>query len=84
VATPALGDRDRTVEDLLESNHPVRAPLADALYGLLTDEPQSVAASLARAVGRDPKDGSVRNALNKLEKEKRSRKIEKGWVRCSW
>ena len=35
-----------------------RSELAD----LLTDEPQSLA-DLARAVGREPKDGSVRNAL---------------------
>jgi hypothetical protein len=29
---------------------------------------------------RDRKDGSVRNALDKLETVKRSRKIEKGWL----
>ena len=58
---------------------PVTGPLADALAALLTTTPQSLA-DLARAVGRDPKDGSVRNALKKLENEGSATKTEEGWV----
>ena len=79
VADPEEGDR--TVENLLEQA-PVTGPLATELAGLLTDEPQSVA-DLARAVDRDPKDGSVRNALKKLKVQGGASKTKDGWVRDS-
>jgi AAA domain len=77
-----LGEGDRTIADLLgdEPKAPVRDALAEQLAPLLTDEPQMVAA-LARAVDRDPKDGSVRNALDWLQTHKRAKHVEKGWVR---
>ena len=66
---------DRTIDDLLKPPAaPVRDELATTLEPLLTDEWQK-RADLARAVGRDPKDGSVGNALELLA----SRRIaEKG------
>lgn len=82
VADPEEGDR--TIEDLLDPpTAPVADDLAEKLYALLTDEEQSLA-DLARAVGRDPKDGSVRNALRKLAEQKRAVQNEetKGWKRC--
>jgi len=73
---------DRTVADRLNAapSAPVTGPLADQLEALLTDDGQTLAA-LARGVGRDPKDGSVRNALTKLKKEKRAEKDETAWKR---
>ena len=79
VADPEEGDR--SVDDLL-AQAPVTGPLAEELLDLLTDEPQSVA-DLARAVGRDPKDGSVRNALKKLKVQGSASKTKDGWVRDS-
>jgi hypothetical protein len=78
-----LVESDRTVKDLLKSGPPeapVRDELAEHLYDALTKEPQTLA-GLARKVGRDPKDGSVRNALNWLHEQKRATRIEKGWIR---
>ena len=59
---------ERSTRDLLNAdpNAPVRDQLAPQLLALLTDDEQSTA-DLARAIGRDPKDGSVRNALKQLE-----------------
>ena len=64
---------ERTVRDLLEGGPkaPVREGLADQLEGLLTANVQSQAA-LARAVGRERTDGSVRRALLLLEEEGRA------------
>lgn len=71
---------DRTIEDLFPKA-PVAERLADQLGDLLTDEEQSVA-DLARAIDRDPKDGSVRTALKRLAEDKRATRGEKGWTRC--
>lgn len=57
----------------------VRA-LADELLESLADEART-RASLARAVGRDPKDGSVGNALKALEEAGRAERTEGGWRR---
>lgn len=61
------GEGDRTVDDILKAapSSPIRDELAERLEPLLTDEEQT-RADLARAVGRDPKDGSVKNALDLL------------------
>ncbi|MGH2964410.1 MAG: AAA family ATPase [Solirubrobacterales bacterium] len=78
-------DGDRTVEDLLATPPaaPVTDPLADKLSGLLTDEEQPLA-HLARGVDRDPKDGSVRNALDKLRRDGRAEKgSDGGWLKGS-
>jgi putative DNA primase/helicase len=58
----------------------VRAELADELIDLLDDEPRT-RASLARAVGREPKDGSVGNALKALKEGGRAERTEGGWRR---
>jgi hypothetical protein len=59
-----LTEGEHTVADLLKATPaaPVREELAEKLAPALTDEPQK-RADLARAVDRDPKDGSVLNAL---------------------
>jgi hypothetical protein len=76
------GEGDRTIADLLAA--PPAAPVTDALMAklapLLTDTPQS-RADLAKAVDRDPKDGSVGNALKRLAEEKCARQTDEGgWV----
>ena len=72
---------DRTIDDLLKPpSAPVRAELEERLEPLLTDEPQTLAA-LARAVERDPRDGSVRNALKALEARKIAEQVKGGWKR---
>ncbi len=77
-----VADGDRTIDDLLNpAAAPVRAELEDALEPLLTGEPQSLA-DLARAVDRDPKDGSVRNALNALKAQGIAAKVQTGWKRA--
>ena len=68
-----------TVKELL-AKKPVVTELKEALANLLTDEEQSLA-DLARAVGRKPKDGSVRNALDELKDEGRAHKGKKGWCK---
>jgi hypothetical protein len=77
-----LGEGERTVADLLKATPaaPVREELAEKIAPALTDEPQK-RADLARAVGRDPKDGSVLNALEWLELNKRAERTPKGWKR---
>jgi DnaB-like helicase N terminal domain/AAA domain len=76
------GEGDRTIQDLLKpSAAPVREALKEELAPLLTDKPQT-RADLARAVGRDAKDGSVGNALKGLEGEGRAEKVDGGWVRA--
>jgi hypothetical protein len=58
----------------------VRADLADQLLDVLGEEPQTMA-SLAREVGRDPKDGTVRRALTALAEGGRAARTESGWRR---
>jgi hypothetical protein len=58
----------------------VRADLAGELLEALGEEPQTVA-SLAREVGRDPKDGTVRRALTALAEGGRAARTESGWKR---
>jgi AAA domain len=71
-----------TVEDLLNpEDAPVRNELAERLAGLLTDKPQRLTA-LAQAVGRKPKDGSVRRALQLLADQDRAEQTEGGWIRA--
>ena len=70
-----VGEREgeRTVRDLLAGGPtaPVREGLADQLAGLLTADEQSLA-GLARAVGRERTDGSVRRALTQLVEDGRA------------
>jgi hypothetical protein len=65
-----------TVDDMLNTA-PVVTELKEKLASLLTGEERSLA-DLARAVDRDPKDGSVRNALKALAKDKRAKKGKDG------
>jgi archaellum biogenesis ATPase FlaH len=58
----------------------VRAGLADELLGLLGEKPRTLA-SVAREVGRDPKDGTVRRALGALVEAGRVERTESGWRR---
>jgi hypothetical protein len=77
------GEGDRTIHDLLAAGPatPARDELARPLTELLYEEPQSLA-DLARAVGRDPKDGSVRNTLQYLADEGIAEKVGRGqWKR---
>jgi AAA domain-containing protein len=72
----------RTMKDLIEeagSGTPVRDDLADRIAVVLTGQAQTVAA-IAAVVGRGPKDGSVRRALNELAIDGRAEKVEGGWV----
>jgi hypothetical protein len=79
VVDPVEGDR--TIDDLVKPPAaPVRDELADRLEPLLRDESQS-RADLARAVGRDPKDGSVGNALELLASRRIAERVEGGWKR---
>ena len=79
VVDPREGDR--TINDLLKpSAAPVREDLIAKLADLLTDEPQK-RADLARSVDRDPKDGSVGNALNELRSRGIAEKVKEGWKR---
>jgi hypothetical protein len=79
VVDPVEGDR--TVEDLLKPPAaPVRDEVAAKLEPLLTDEPQK-RAYLARAVGRDAKDGSVGNALEWLVSRRIAERTPEGWKR---
>lgn len=79
VVDPVEGDR--TIGDLVKPPAaPVRNELADRLEPLLRDEPQT-RADLARAVGRDPKDGSVKNALELLASRRVAERVEGGWKR---
>lgn len=75
-----VAEGERTIADLLKGPvAPVREALAEELVAVLSDQPQKLA-DLARAVGRDPKDGSVRNALNQLHDQGRAERVENGWV----
>jgi len=70
---------DRTVQDLLKAGAaPVRDDLALQLHDLLTTERQTRAA-LAQAVGRQPKDGSVGNALKWLKDQGKADGSREGW-----
>jgi hypothetical protein len=66
---------DRTIRDLMEGGPaaPVREGLEDQLARLLTTQVQSQGA-LARTVGRERTDGSLRRALVQLEKDGRARR----------
>jgi hypothetical protein len=71
----------RTIDDLLKPPAaPVRDELAGTLEQLLIGEWQT-RADLARAIGRDPKDGSVGNALDLLASRRVAEKGAKGWRR---
>lgn len=74
---------ERTIADLLKNvpAAPVRDELVEQLEQALHPRHPQNLAGLARAVGRDPKDGSVRNALNWMVKEKRAKKLAEGWIR---
>ena len=71
---------ERAIKDLLAggSAAPVREELADQLESLLTAEKQSLAA-LARAVGRQRTDGSIRRALKQLADDGRATGGSEGW-----
>lgn len=73
---------ERTVRDLLAGGPkaPVREGLADQLEALLTTQVQTLA-DLARRVGRERTDGSVRRALDQLVGQGRAvkRAGAKGW-----
>ena len=56
----------------------VKAGLAEELFELLGDEPRTIA-SLAREVGRDSKDATVRRALTALAEAGRAVRTENGW-----
>jgi DnaB-like helicase N terminal domain/AAA domain len=73
---------ERTVDDLLDTpGAPVRDALAPLLTAALGSEPQGTG-ELAEAVGRDPKDGSVRNTLAWLVGEGVAEKVGRGqWKR---
>lgn len=68
-------DRGRVLIDRAEPpdeqaptiTQPVRAKLSDEILAAMDDRPLRLAA-IAELVGRKPKDGSVRNALDALEK----------------
>jgi hypothetical protein len=76
-----VSESDRTIDDLLKGPAaPVRDELVERLGDLLTQAPQT-RADLARAVSRDPKDGSVGNALKALEELGRAERVDKGWKR---
>ncbi len=74
---------DRTIEDFVAGapEAPAREALAQQLEPLLTDEPQKLA-SLAEAVNRSPKDGSVRRALKQLANDGRASQTNSGWIRA--
>jgi putative DNA primase/helicase len=83
---PVVADAEegnRTIGDLFgtETEAPVRDDLAERLARLLTDQPQQLA-WLARAVDRDPKDGSVRRGLTLLAEQGRAEKTDGGWIRA--
>ncbi len=61
---------------------PVRAALTGACLAQMNGHPMRLA-DIARGVGRNPKDGSVRNALTVLERDGDIRKTPAGlWERC--
>ena len=81
----AAREGDRTVDELLQTpDAPVREELTGRLADALTDDVRPLAA-LARAVGRKPKDGSVRNALHALAAQGRAEQVitgkPRGWRR---
>lgn len=79
VVDPTEGDR--TVHDLLKPPAaPVRSELEELLEPLLTDAPRK-RADLARAVDREPKDGSVGNALKALKERGVAEQVAEGWKR---
>jgi len=59
---------------------PVVSQLTVSILEAASDEPRTVA-DLARAVGRGPKDGSVRNALSALQRSGEMQKSESGWCK---
>jgi predicted transcriptional regulator len=67
-----------TIDSLLISSRgDARDDLAEQLRGVLTREPIKLS-DLARAVGRDPADGTVRRALEALEKVGHAEKAGRG------
>lgn len=78
-----VAEGDRTLTDLLDktSRNPVRTALEEELAVVLGSQPMTLA-DLARAVGRDPKDGTARNALHSLRQAGKARRVENGWVQA--
>lgn len=72
-----LIDKAEAPEEEVEPAQPVVAQLTAALLDAAGEEPATVA-DLARLVGRDPKDGSVRNALAALQRSGEMDKTEDG------
>jgi hypothetical protein len=74
---------ERTVDDLLDAAAaPVRDVLAPLLTAALGPEPKGTG-ELAKAVGRDPKDGTTRNTLAWLVEEGIAEKVGRGkWKRA--
>jgi hypothetical protein len=74
------GEGERNVRELLAAagpDSPTRDALAQELFGELSDEPQGLG-ELARAVGRERTDGTVRRALQQLAKGGFAKKTAEG------
>ena len=73
----------RTVKDLLDKSAVAEAPARDELVpklmAALVPEPGRSLKEIALAVGRDPKDGSVRNALRWMEENKLAMRVDGKW-----
>lgn len=85
---PVVADTQETalgVEDVVKPQReaPVRESLADEIDAVGTGEIQG-RADIARALGREPSDGSVGRALNQLEDQGRWEKVDRGkWRRIA-
>ncbi len=75
VAEPFTSDQEDAA-----SAQPARATLAAEILAAMNGQPASVA-DIARAVGRSPKDGSVRNALAALQRSGDMDKRENRWCK---
>jgi hypothetical protein len=75
-----LIDKADAPEEKAEPAQPVVSQLTAAILDAAGEKPATVA-DLARRVRRDPKDGSVRNALAALERSGEMAKTEEGWGR---
>jgi hypothetical protein len=75
-----LIDAAQPPEDEDEPAQPVVTQLTAAILDAVGDDAITVA-EVARRVGRDPKDGSVRNALAALQRAGEMHKTEEGWCK---